>query len=185
MRLLLTPTQQPYHNAAVCCVDPLAVVMSAVVYDGAPSGYDRANEPPAACKHPGIEGGIAGAPLEVRMRVVEHEKIGAISRRDRADALPEGLGTAGKGGFIQAARSRRPLESGQGITRARMESLTIFELPQLAGRGQLDVGVAADAPSSAGIAECNGRKGPISEIGLGKRTKARYRLTLCQSDRLL
>lgn len=94
MRFLLTRTQQPYHNPAVVGVNPLAVAMSAVLYNGVTAGDDGADEAPVPCKHPRVQCRIAGAPLEVGMHVIEHEEIGPISRRDRADALPESLGTA-------------------------------------------------------------------------------------------
>lgn len=65
-----------------------------------------------------------------------------------------------------------------------MESLTVLELPQLACRSQLDMGVAADAPSSAGIAEGNRREDPVPQIRFGERTKARHGLALRQRDGL-
>src|SRR5205085_722187 len=110
---------------------------------------------------------------EVGMAGVEHHDVGALADLDRADIAAECLCTAGERARIEPGAGRLALPLRQHVAATVAQALRVFELAQLGGGLDLDVGIRADAETTGMFEETPAVKNAIAERSLGQRAQAR------------
>lgn len=107
------------------------------------------------------EGGVVG---------VQADEIGRCADRDTARDS-KSLTAAGEGALEQAASGRESRSAGQRIARMQHKPLSILQKTQFLGSVDQDVGVRADAETTALVEEAARREYPVAEIGFRDRAK--------------
>ena len=103
---------------------------------------------------------------------IEQHDVGAHARSEGADRLAQRLRAAGERRLEQHARGRVAGPAGHDVAGAVGEALTVFELAELGGDIDLDVGIGADAEASARRQIVGAIEDAVAERGLGQRAEA-------------
>lgn len=155
--------------------------MPATIHNGPPPDVNLVDGTLTGTEDIAIEPAIPLPCCHIRILGIETNQIRLLARCQPRNRAIQRLGTAGQRGPVKCNPGRFTFPHRRDVPSAQGQALTVFELPQFAGRRNLDIRVGTDTEHAARSEKLRQPERAIAEIRFGNGAEASDRAALCDS----